>query len=121
MRRLFSRKIAWPLLALLAGANPAASADGGFTIHGRLEQSNGAPSFRIWRAGTKRILGVLDCAGRDESPRAIPLNVQKVAGRYVSVPVFGDFTVCPLTGERRGWMQMVCIKRADHLRAEKAQ
>lgn len=30
-----------------------------FTLHGRLFVGNGAPSMRIWRVGTKRILGVL--------------------------------------------------------------
>ncbi len=31
-----------------------------FTVHGRLSAWNGAPTMRIWRIGTKRILGVHD-------------------------------------------------------------
>ena len=91
-----------------------------FTVHGRLTQSNGAPSFRIWRVGTNRILGVVDGDGKDESDNAIPLNVQKVGGRYVDIPVFGDYVVCPLTSERPGWMQMVCIQSATNLVGRKS-
>jgi hypothetical protein len=91
-----------------------------FSVHGRLEQANGVPSLRIWRIGTKRILGVFDCAGRDESPDAIPHSVKALVGPYVSGPVYGDFLVCPFTSERAGWMQMVCIAKASHLVALKS-
>jgi hypothetical protein len=105
------------LIYLLSSIDVSATvlADRCFVVHGRLEQSNGVPSFRIWRVGTKRVLGVFDCKGRDESPLAIPPYVKKLAGEYVSNPVFGDFEVCPLTKEHRGWMQMVCIESATHL------
>jgi hypothetical protein len=29
--------------------------------------------------------------------------------------VFGDFEVCPLTKDRPGYMQFVCIEAASHL------
>jgi len=29
--------------------------------------------------------------------------------------LYGDYTVCPFTHERAGWMQYVCIARATHL------
>src|SRR5439155_26631041 len=41
-----------------------------FRVHGRLAYYNGNPSFRIWRIGTDRILGVQD----DEAP-IVPDNV----------------------------------------------
>ncbi len=58
------------------------------------------------------MLGVLDADGHDESDSVIPPNVAKVSGKYVDVPTYGDFEVCPLTKERAGWMQMVCINSA---------
>jgi hypothetical protein len=102
-------------IALTIGVMPAFSADACFMVHGRLNQSNGVPSFRLWPTGAKRILGVLDCKGKDESPNAIPAAVKKLAGPYVSVPVFGDYKVCPLTKERAGQMRMVCIETATNL------
>lgn len=86
-----------------------------FWIHGRLEQSNGTPSLRIWKVGTKRLLGVFDCAYRDESEKALPANVKAVAGRFAGVPTLGNYKVCPLTKPEQGRMQMVCIKKAVHL------
>jgi hypothetical protein len=90
-----------------------------FAIRGRLEQSNGSPSFRLWKVGTKRVFGVIGCNGKDEDDLSIPDNVKKIGGQYVSTSVFGDYEVCPFTKERQGWMQMVCIKSAAHLSAEK--
>jgi hypothetical protein len=102
-------------ILLLTSASPALSAEQCFVVHGRLEQSNGVPGIRLWRVGTKRVLGVLDCKGKDESPFAIPPAIKKLAGEYVSVPVLGDYSVCPLTKQRPGRMQMVCIKSATHI------
>jgi hypothetical protein len=28
---------------------------------------------------------------------------------------FGDFDVCPFTQEHKGWMQFVCIEKAENL------
>jgi hypothetical protein len=93
--------------------------DACFTVHGRLQQSNGNPNMRIWIVGTHHILGVLDSDGRDESETAVPPNVKKLGGEYVSKPVFGDFEVCPLTKAHRGWMQMVCVESGARLRIGK--
>ena|SRR5580693_2083515 len=92
-----------------------------FTVHGKLVQSNGDPSLRIWRVGTKRILGILDCKGRDESSLALPKAVSRIAGEHAATSTFGDYTVCPLTKPRTGWMQMVCIKSATHLVPESSK
>ncbi len=84
-----------------------------FTVLGQLLQSNGNPSYRIWKIGTKHMLGVVDCSGRDESDQAIPANVQAIAGKYVEKRVIGDFEVCPLSASAT--MQRVCIRSATHL------
>ncbi len=74
-----------------------------FVVHGRLSFWNGAPSFRIWRIGTKRILGVRD----DIMPESVAAHIG------VGVEAYGDFTVCPFTQDRPGAMQMVCIESAE--------
>ena len=86
-------------------------------VHGRLTLGNGTPGFRIWPVGTKRMLGVLDGNGEDETDNVIPSKVRKLAFAPggLEIPVFGDYEVCPLTTERQGWMQMVCIKSASNL------
>lgn len=106
------------VLATQAGAAETAYAGPCFSVRGRLGLANGNPGFRIWRIGTKRILGVLDCQGRDESTAAIPAPVKTLTGPTFSRRVYGTFRVCPLTKARPGWMQMVCIKGASGLIAK---
>jgi len=86
-----------------------------FTVRGKLFQSNGNPSLRLRKIGTKRIFGVFDCNYHDESDQALPEDVKKLVGSNVANSVLGEFEVCPLTKRRPGWMQMVCIKNASHL------
>ena len=43
-----------------------------FSFHGRMSLANGSPSLRIWRIGTKRILGVLP----SENP-VVPTAIRK--------------------------------------------
>lgn len=76
-----------------------------FTVHGRLSIWNGTPSLRIWRIGTKRILGVHN--------EILPEAVAHRMGW--DVEAYGDFTVCPFTEERPGEMQMVCIESAENV------
>lgn len=92
-----------------------------FVVHGRLFFANGNPSFRIWRVGTKRVLGVSDWrnAGDMSADLAnlhLPPGIQK---RFLEnldeTYIFGDYTVCPLEPEHPGWMQDVCIVRAENL------
>ncbi|MGA2631079.1 MAG: hypothetical protein ABSG54_12805 [Terriglobia bacterium] len=76
-----------------------------FKFHGRLSFWNGTPSARIWRIGTKRILGV-----RNE---ILPKDVNPHMD--FGVEAFGNFTVCPFTEERPGEMQMVCVEAVDNV------
>ena len=80
--------------------------DACFTVHGRLSAWNGSPTMRIWRAGTKRILG-------DHDDWPLPEELAEHMGW--DVEAWGDFEVCPFTKERPGAMQMVCIESASHV------
>jgi len=72
-----------------------------FDIRGRLSFWNGAPSARIWRIGTTRILGVHN----DELPSKLAASVTGF-----DTEAWGTFTVCPLSRERVGQMQFVCVE-----------
>ena len=89
-----------------------------FTVHGILQGSNGVPAVRLWRSGTKRVLGIVggdgDPAAKDLIPE--PLNSQM----WTDTPgwlrsVSGDFQACPLAVERAGWMQPVCLAGASQV------
>jgi hypothetical protein len=87
-----------------------------FVVHGRMFFPNGTPGVRIWRIGSKRILGVLDGAGNAESDNVLPAKLTaKFAWAWDMYTVYGDFEVCPLAHERPGWMQFVCLKSAQHV------
>jgi len=73
-----------------------------FVVRGRMRAYNGSPTFRIWRLGTRRLLGV---AG-GETPM-LPKGVACENG--FECDVFGEFEVCPLTKEEPGVMQRVCV------------
>jgi len=48
----------------------------------------------------------------------LPPDIQKrFLGNLDETYIFGDYTVCPFDKERPGWMQDVCIARAEHLMA----
>ena len=86
-----------------------------FVVQGELRASNGTPSLRIHRFGTRRVLGVLGGDGDAASPTLLPPALQ--AAMAPAAPgdlnsVTGDFRVCPLATERAGWMQPVCIVSA---------
>lgn len=84
-----------------------------FKLHGVLFAANGVPSFRIWRTGTKRILGVHD----SEDP-IMPKSLHDrlfESGSAFDARVSADFLVCPYTRERKGWMRFVCIARASRV------
>jgi len=87
-----------------------------FVVHGRMFFPNGNPPVRISRLGTKRILGVLDGAKSDASDAVLPADLRsKLEPEWDKYDVFGDFEVCPLTQERPGHMQFVCLKSAHHV------
>jgi len=79
-----------------------------FTVRGRMFVANGTPGVRIWRVGTTRVLGVV--------PPESEIAPQSLLDRLGSGTVlYGNFTVCPLTPDREGWMQMVCVQAATDL------
>jgi hypothetical protein len=87
-----------------------------FVVHGRIFFPNGNPPVRISRIGTKRILGVLDGAKRDDTDDVLPDDLrQRLGPEWDKYEVDGDFTLCPLTRERPGHMQFVCLKNASHV------
>ncbi len=81
-----------------------------FTVHGRLTINVGSPSARIWRIGTKRILGVSE---RYSQVRQVPQSLEEKL--KPDVAIYGDFEVCPFTKDRPGEMQLVCIESASNL------
>jgi len=79
-----------------------------YVVRGRMGFYNGTPSVRIWRVGTKRILGVSEGRYRMEGYANIPQAVV----RQLSWDhwLFGDFTVCPFQPERPEAMRLVCVQ-----------
>lgn len=104
--------------SIAARAEPHAPAPAAncFWVHGRLSAANGAPTFRIWRIGTKRVLGVVDAEGGSDSAAILPDSVRTlVAPDAFKVYVMGDFRVCPLAADRPGHMRMVRVVEARRL------
>jgi hypothetical protein len=83
------------------------------TIRGRMNSWNGAPSVRIWRVGTTRILGVSDKRFRIEGFCNLPLDL--LAKLSWETDLFGDFTVCPFTEVKPGGLQLVCVDSGANL------
>lgn len=105
-----------------------------YWAHGRLAAGSGNPTFRIWRIGTHRMLGVFNGPSPrppsflDEENPEFPASLNKVYNAYnrrmkqelgyigaVPPPAYADFEVCPLEPEREGWMQPVCIESAKNI------
>ena len=106
-----------PLLATDGPSACAASAKRGgacFVVHGRLAVWNGDPAMRIWRIGTKRMLGVVGADGDAASANLTPSSVDRVRTTNFT-EVDGDYRVCPLTASKPGRMQIVCIDSAAKL------
>ncbi len=85
-----------------------------FTARGRLTIYVGSPSARIWRIGTKRILGVSE---RYSHIRRMPKPLEERLNPGVAI--YGDFEVCPFAQERPGQMQFVCIESASNVAVKK--
>src|SRR5215510_11892859 len=84
-----------------------------FTVRGRLLIYNGAPARRLWKVGTKRVLGVSEQRFSVAGYRNIPEGIESKISQDVAL--FGDFVVCPFTRSRPGEMQLVCIDEAKNL------
>ena len=80
---------------------------------------NGAPALRIWRVGTRRVLGVSEQKFSVAGYRNIPKEIEEQINQ--DVEIFGDFLVCPFTRSRPGEMQLVCIDEARNLVVRKRE
>jgi hypothetical protein len=83
-----------------------------FPVRGRLSLYNGAPTIRLWRAGTKRMLGVSGSYSR-EGYSSIPEEIEKKLDWENEV--WGDFLVCPFTPQRPKEMQLMCIEEGNNI------
>ena len=86
-----------------------------FNVHARLSVYNGTPSIRLWPLGTKRLLGVIDPndISHEPGPSVLPLEIKNKLDW--DKDVLGDFLVCPLTKQKPGRMQTVCIQSGTNL------
>jgi hypothetical protein len=105
-----------------------------YWTRGRLSVYNGNPTWRIWKIGTQRILGVYSApnswlrdAEDSEHPK-LPPNLERIYDADYKRRVarkewdaefpesaFSDFEACPLEPERKGEMQAVCIGSAKNI------
>lgn len=89
-----------------------------YWAHGRLSVYNGTPSFRLWKIGTRRILGIYSGPEAndplDNEHPELPANVRRVF-RPFSNQIFADFEICPLEPEEAGTMQSACIESAKNI------
>jgi hypothetical protein len=77
---------------------------------------NGAPSVRIWRVGTNRILGVSQ--GQDDEyfdPDYCDLPPDILAKLSWDTDLFGDFVLCPFERSQPEVMQRVCVDGGKNL------
>jgi hypothetical protein len=84
-----------------------------FTVRGRLSVYNGTPARRLWRIGTKRVLGISEQRFAATGYRNVPEDIESKLNQDVAI--FGDFVVCPFTRSKPGEMQLVCIESAKNL------
>jgi hypothetical protein len=110
-----------------------------YWTYGRLAIYDGNPSARIWKIGTRRILGIFNGPSRFpplsdddfESPE-FPANLERAYEAdhqrwkrskdntpYDFPVIFGDFEVCPLEPEKKGEMQAVCIESTKNIFVQK--
>src|SRR5215510_4618591 len=85
-----------------------------FKVRGRLAVYNGAPALRIWKIGTKRMLGVSEQRFAIAGVKNVPEDVQSKIDQ--NKYLYGDFVVCPFTTPRANEMQLVCIEKVSNLR-----
>lgn len=84
-----------------------------FNVRGRLSTYNGNPAVRLWRIGTRRMLGVSDQRFSLPGYRNIPEDLsQQLNSENI---IMGDFLVCPFTRDRAGEMQLMCIESAKNI------
>ena len=95
-----------------------------YWTRGRVRIGAGTPAYRLWKVGTKRLLGIYSGPGVDrhsldnEDPE-FPANVARVWQSRIGHALFADFELCPLEPERPGTMQPACIESAKNLFVQK--
>jgi len=90
-----------------------------FTVHGALRYWNGGNPVRIWKIGTSRVLGVRGLGeGGLPADSECPLPQHLRDTLEVGKEVIADFLVCPLTKEKPGERQQVCVDSATNIRAK---
>lgn len=82
-------------------------------VRGRMNYWNGTPSVRIWKVGTRRMLGVSEGRFSREGYQNLPPALASTLSWETDL--FADFMVCPFTRERPGVMQLVCVDSATNL------
>jgi hypothetical protein len=88
-----------------------------FNVRGRLSTYNGNPAVRLWRIGTRRILGISEQRFSLPEYRNLPEDLsQKLDGE---TSIIGDFLVCPFTPAKPREMQLVCIESARNVVVKK--
>jgi hypothetical protein len=90
-----------------------------FTVRGRLSIYSGAPSRRLWRVGTRRMLGISEQRFSVAGYRNVPDYIESKINEDVAI--FGDFLVCPFTRSKPGEMQLVCIESGKNLVVRKKE
>lgn len=83
-----------------------------FFVKGRLSLYNGNPTFRLWRIGTTRILGVSDSYSQ-EGYSNIPEEIKSQLNWENEM--WGNFLVCPFTHRKPKVMQFICIESGKNL------
>ena len=87
--------------------------DACFKVRGRLAVYNGAPALRIWKIGTKRMLGISEQRFAIAGFRNIPEDLQNKIDQDKFL--YADFVVCPFTKSQPNEMQLVCIEKATNV------
>lgn len=88
-----------------------------FRVRGRLSVYNGAPAVRLWRIGTKRVLGISQQRFSLPDYRNLPEDLTKQLNGENEI--FGDFLVCPFTPAKPREMQLACIDSAKNVAVKK--
>jgi hypothetical protein len=86
-------------------------------VRGRLSVYNGFLNYRIWPIGTHRLLAAVGGDGSCcEDKSILPLDINKLLSvAPFRTQIFANWRVCPLTRQKPGVMQHVCVQRAEHL------
>lgn len=97
-----------------------------YWTRGRLGVYSGNPSFRIWKVGTDRIVGIHSGpeaqAGDvlDGEHPEFPANIRRVAAALTEGRrIFANFEICPFAPDRPREMQFGCIESARDIALEK--